>query len=173
MSSRYAKALLLQALEIKKLDVVYKDIQIVQTTCEDSKELSELLKNPIVSSVDKQEVCKKVFGKSISSVTLNFIDIVISKGRDGLIKEIADSFIKLYNQHKGVSTVSLTTASKVDAGVKNDILKKLSINPSEVEIIEKIDKSLIGGYILRLGDRQIDASIKNKLNQLKKEFIYN
>ncbi|HLZ15844.1 MAG TPA: ATP synthase F1 subunit delta, partial [Cyclobacteriaceae bacterium] len=92
-----------------------------------------------------------------------------------LLPAIAHEFHNAYNEYKGVEKATITTTIAVDAKLKGEIetmVKKLSTR-KQVELVEKVDKDLIGGFILNVGDRQIDASVKSKLKSLKVKFSEN
>jgi F-type H+-transporting ATPase subunit delta len=104
-----------------------------------------------------------------------FIDILTKKNREPLLPEIAREFHNAYNVHKGVGKAKVTTTVPMDAKTRAEfeaIVRKLS-NRKEVELEEKVDKDLIGGFVLNVEDKQIDASIRNSLKKLKLKFSEN
>jgi F-type H+-transporting ATPase subunit delta len=171
-ASRYAKALLDLSLETKKTDDVYADIVSLFETIEASNELKTLLNSPIVKSEKKQEVFKSLFSKTFSELTISYINLLITKKREALLSEIAIQFISQYKAHKNIVTAEVTTAIKLDEALTKKVLSLVK-HDGEVEIIEKIDASLIGGFIVKVGDKQIDASIAKKFKDLRKEIILN
>lgn len=174
VASRYAKSLIDLSIELKQLEEVNNDMRLIKQVCEQNRELTVLLKSPVVSTEKKSSIIKAIFESKVSKTTLTFLNLITQKRREGDIENIAYAFNEQYKIHKNITTAIITTAITLDEATKTKILgivKKQAIG--EVEIIEKIDKSLIGGFILTVSDKQIDASIKRKLNDLKKNFSDN
>jgi F-type H+-transporting ATPase subunit delta len=105
---------------------------------------------------------------------MTFINIITSKKREKFLEGIAESFISLYRAHKNIETVTLTTACTIDENTKSEILKYIKKNgKSEVELTEVINVDIIGGLIIRMGDKQLDASVSKNIKELKKSFNKN
>jgi F-type H+-transporting ATPase subunit delta len=171
---RYAKSLIDLSIELNKLELVKSDMDLIRVTCSDSKELVLLLESPVVKTDKKLSVLNAVFGSHITELTTAFIKLLTEKGRESLLDDISHAFDDLYLTHvnilratiKSVDGVSVAFKEKVSSLIK-DAYKK------DIEIIEEKDKSLIGGFVLTVGDKQIDASISRKLAELEKEFNIN
>ncbi|MBS1647600.1 MAG: ATP synthase F1 subunit delta [Bacteroidetes bacterium] len=171
VATRYAQSLLQFALEKSALEKVYADMQLVVATCQDNKELSAFLNSPIIKTDKKTAVIKQIFSEKVSDITLGFFTILTQKRRESYISEIAKNFISQYKEHKNILTAVITSASGIDAHVRTQVLNLIKQSTqSEVELLEKTDKSLIGGFVLRIGDKQVDASVARKLNELRKTF---
>ena len=171
VARRYAKSLLGLAQERQIVDKVYADMERVHATCQASREFVLLMRNPIVQSDKKEAVVKALFAKDLDPVSNAFIDIIIRKGREGYLDGIAAEYVKLYKAMKGIVTARLSTASLLDASSRQTILQLVQAAKGEqVEITEKVDPSLIGGFVLTIGDQQFDTSVSRKLRQLKNEF---
>jgi F-type H+-transporting ATPase subunit delta len=171
-ASRYAKALLDLSLENKKIDNVYSDILSLSKTIEGSTELQTLLKNPIVNSEKKQEVFKSLFGGSFNELSMNYINLLITKKREALLPEITTQFIAQFKLYKNIVTAEVTSAVKLTPELTKKVLTLVK-HDGKVEILEKLDPTLIGGFIVKVGDKQIDASIAKKFKDLRKEIILN
>ena len=143
-------------------------------TCRENRELHVLLKSPVVKTDKKQEILKEIFGSKIEKMTAEFIDIICTKRREMYIEEIAEEFTEQYKEYKNILTAIVTTAFGLDDELRKKVLDvvKKSYN-SEVELVEKIDKDLIGGFIIRVGDKQDDTSIARKLRALHRAFNEN
>ena len=88
--------------------------------------------------------------------------------------EIAKAFLSQYKLHKNILTAVFTSASGIDQTIKNKVLELVKqTTQGEVELVEKIDKNLIGGFVLTIGDKQVDASVSRQLNDLRKTFTGN
>jgi F-type H+-transporting ATPase subunit delta len=174
VASRYAKSLLDLALEQGSLEKVHADMLLIEETCKHSKELAIFLKSPVIKPDKKRAVLKQVFSGKLSPITDSFIDLMTVKLRESYLEPIAAEFIKQYKRHKNILTAVITTASGLDDNLRKQVLDlvKKSEN-SEIELVEKVDKGLIGGFVLRIGDRQVDASILRQLHDLRKEFSEN
>lgn len=173
VASRYAKSLLNLAVEKNVLEEVYKDMLLVDDVVNNNKDLLLLLKSPIIKSDKKQSILTSVFGSKVSQMTNSFLTIIISKGREYLVGDIAASFVALYKTKKGIITAELTTAIALDKELKDKIIKLVNPNNQQVEFVEKIDKDIIGGFIVRVDDKQVDASVLRKIADLKQEFSKN
>lgn len=174
VANRYAKSLLQLAVEKGKLEQVYADMKFVQGVYSSSKDFGNFLKSPIINIDKKQTVIEAVIGKSVSEMTLQFFKVLASKRREMYMGEIAKAFIDQYKENKGITTAVVTSAAPIDDHARKEIMKVVKQSAhGEVELIEKVDKNLIGGFVLRIGDRQVDASISRKLNELRKSFSEN
>lgn len=174
VSARYAKSLLELALEHGSLEEVRTDMELIAGTVKGSRELNVFLKSPVITSDKKASVIREVFGQKLSKLTSTFTDILASKHRESLLGHIAEAFLTQYKTHQNIVTATVTTA----VPLSNDMREKISgIVKSRtgltVELHEKVDKDIIGGFILQIEDQQIDSSIAGKLEELKSEFSKN
>lgn len=171
VARRYANSLLGLAIERQIADKVNEDMLLVATTCKQNRELSLLFKNPIVNSDKKEAIMNGLFGSKVDAVSFSFMKIIARKGREHYLEEIAAAYTSLYKHFKGVKSGVVTTAFPMDAGLRAqimDIIKRAK--GDSIELKEEINKEIIGGFILRIGDVEYDASISNKLKALKNEF---
>ena len=171
VASRYAKSLLSIALEHKKLEEVHNDMQFIDGVCSENRELGILLRSPVVKTDKKQAILTEIFGKQISEVSNSFISIILRKRREGLLADIANAFIDIYKINKHITTATVTTAIALTAQQKAAVIKLLETKGQEgVDLKEIVNPEIIGGTILKVGDRQVDESIKRKLTNLEMEF---
>lgn len=171
---RYAKSLIALSIEEDKLEVVYKDMVLISNTVNESKELELLLKSPIVKTDKKQEILSNIFGKKTTELTNKFLMLISSRKREAIIGDISNSFVDQYKIIKKIIVTEITSAIKLDDSQKKKILELLNTDESSsVEVVENIDPSIIGGFIVRVDDKQIDASISRKLDDLKQDFSKN
>ncbi len=169
ISVRYSRALFQSALKKKILDKVYQDMVFISEVCK-TPETKELLNSPIIVPSKKSEIFHKIFEDNIEKITLSLIDLVIKNGRETYMPAIARVFIHETRKYKGITKSVLTTAFKVNASVKKQISDLISkVFDTKVDLEETIDTEIIGGFILRVDDNYIDASIRNKLRKIKKE----
>lgn len=172
VARRYAKSLLDLARERGELEVVNSDMKLLAEVCGSNHDLRVLLGSPIISGDKKLAILKRVFSGKISALSMSFFDIITRKGREGQLEGIAIEYTRLYKEYKGIQTAIVTSAVGLDDQLRKDVytLIKESLK-SEIELIEKVDKDLIGGFILRVGDKQYDASIARDLRLMKQELI--
>ncbi|CAN5605676.1 ATP synthase F1 subunit delta [soil metagenome] len=171
VARRYARSLLVLAQERNLTEKVFADMQLVAKTCEHSADLVALLRNPIINTDKKESILKAVFGPHIDPLTFAFMELMARKGRESYLYGIAMEFISTYKASIGIQTAYVTSAIALDAATREQVLEIIrKTKGSKVELIEKVDKELLGGFILRVGDEQFDASISKKLNQLKTQF---
>jgi F-type H+-transporting ATPase subunit delta len=171
ISVRYSRALFLSALENKILEKVNEDMIFIAAVCK-IPEAKEFLHSPIIFPSKKTEILHSIFGSNVEKITLSLIDLVVKNGRESFLPAIARVFIHETKKHKGITESVLTTAVKVDDKIKKQISDLLSgIFKTKVELEENIDKDILGGFILRVDDNYIDASIRNKLRKIKKELM--
>ena len=168
---RYAKAVLQQANDTKVAEVMFDDMKSVYTTIQNSKELSSVLKSPVVKLNDKREALLSIFKKQ-STTTIRLIQVLIDNKRIALLSDVASSYIDLYNESKGVKVAKVTTAVALTPTLVEKVLAKVKelTGSTRVTLDNEIDPAIIGGFILRVGDLQYNASIANQLGNIKREF---
>ncbi|HLT89008.1 MAG TPA: F0F1 ATP synthase subunit delta [Sphingobacterium sp.] len=171
VASRYAKSLLDLAQEQGQLDAVKVDIEGVISVLRSNSELLAILKNPIIKGDKKRNILAAIFEKNINPIILSFFYILVNKGRAAILLDIAQEFVREYNEAKGIVNASVTSATALSE-VNLAELQKIIADEIKAEVILNniVDPSLIGGFVVRVSDRQIDASIAGKLNKLEKHF---
>ncbi|MEC3964001.1 ATP synthase F1 subunit delta [Flagellimonas halotolerans] len=167
---RYAKATLDFALEKKAAEAVEKDMREIAGTISGSEELQHLLESPIIKSEVKKNSLLEVF-KDANEITKGLLQTLISNKRIAMLQEVAFKYIILHEKLKGEEVAYVTTAVPLTAELEKKILATVTkATGNTITLENKIDESIIGGFVLRVGDTQYDASIANKLNGLKREF---
>lgn len=171
-ASRYAKSLIDLSTEQNALQDMMNDMVLFEKVVDSNSELEAILKNPIVPLDKKAGILNDVFGNKVHQITQSFLKLVVDKGRAGILFETSKQFINQYNFIKGIVTAEVTSAIALNDATKAEIvaLVKKEMGANEVVVKEKVDEKLIGGFILKVGDKQFDASIASGLNKLKKEF---
>jgi len=152
---------------------VNNDMKLISKTIADNKDLSVMLQNPVVRPSVKKTVLNEVF-KNTSTITGNLVKILITNKRIALLEEVASKYNQLYDTLNGIQIAKVTTAVPLTDDLKTKVLAKVKeLTGKEVEVVNLIDENILGGFILRVGDIQYNASIANKLNNLKREFTLN
>ncbi len=168
---RYAKAILQNANENNTEAVVFGDMQSVYKTIEDSRELQAVLQSPIIKANDKKEALLKIFNGQ-SEATHSLINILVENKRTSLLSKVAKSYVDIYNDQQGVKVATVVTAVPLSSELEDKIMAKVKelTGSEKVTLNSEIDPAIIGGFILRVGDIQYNASISNQLGNLKREF---
>lgn len=175
IASRYAKSLIDLAQEQGKLDSIQEDIKGFLEVVK-NRDFFLCLKSPIIHTSTKAKIFQNIFEGKIDKITMNFFNIILTKGRESVLPEIAQEFLKHYKAIKKISTITVTTATEVAPQFIESIRKKFedSTNTRQnVEIIHKINPALLGGFVVEFDDRLYDASVKHQLDQMRKQFSGN
>ncbi|MEP0263345.1 ATP synthase F1 subunit delta [Dokdonia sp.] len=168
---RYARAVLDLSKDQNTVDTVLNDMKGVVTTLEGSKDLRLALQSPVVKAEDKRAVLKEVFSTA-SKETIGLIDILVDNKRIDILGNVATNFVDLYNKSQGVQTATVTTAAGLTPELEAKVLAKVTelTGSTDVKLENIINEDIIGGFILRVGDTQYNASIASQLGRLKREF---
>ncbi len=175
LAHRYAKSLMDLSIEKNQLEAVYADMKYLQALCSQSKEFSNLLKSPIIKAGKKDSIMNAVTDGKISDITKLFNKLLVNKGRESYLEEIANAFIEEYNALKGIHKVALTTAVELSDATKNAIEQKVKQERGIgiIELETKVNKDIIGGFVLEFDNNLVDASIARDLREIKKQFAQN
>lgn len=168
---RYAKAVLNLAKEKNLAEVVNTDLQLIIDTLETNNNLKVILQNPVIKAGVKKTVLTKVFESKINGITQGLLNLLIEKKRLNILEAVAKEYTIIFDFDMGIEVAKVTTAIPLTKKLENTILEKIkSLTGKAVTIKNTVNPDLIGGFILRIGDLQYDASITGKLNLLKREF---
>jgi F-type H+-transporting ATPase subunit delta len=169
---RYTKSLFSLAKEKNLLDVIKNDMDAVYNIMNESEELKMVFKNPVLKPSNKYEIIDKIFGSSFQKITISFINLLIKNRREEYLHDISRNFLAKYRQYKGVESGVFTTAVSVDPkvieNIKELIKKSLKI---DVELTSNVNDKILGGFVLRVGDNQYDASVQSNLNKFKRKLL--
>ena len=170
---RYAKAVLSLATESNTADAVNTDMELIKNTVAESKDLKDMLYSPVIRSSVKKAALLEIF-KNANKATVNLIDVLIANKRTSLLPEVASSYVTLFEQQKGNQIAEVTTAVPLTKELEEKVLEKVKeLTGKETAITNIVDEDILGGFILRVGDTQYNASIANQLSKLKREFTIN
>ncbi len=170
-ASRYAKSLLQLAQEKNVLDSVVQDMNLFAKICEENRALVSTLKSPIIGRDKKQAILKKIFEGKINALTVSFFDIIVRKNREGELPQIAQEFKAQYRVLKGILSGEVVTPFPLTEDLKKQFKGIVAeAYGKDVELKEKVSQDIIGGFILKVGDKQIDESVKSKLQKIKNKF---
>jgi len=168
---RYAKAALQLAVEQDVLEPVLKDMQLVNKTCRELKDLNVMLNSPVIKLDVKQKIFGLVFEDRMHKLSSKFFEIIIRKNREELITDITKAFIGQYKEYKNIQTVHVATATPLNDENRADVMEFLKTRTKEeIILVEDIKEEIIGGIVVRMRDVQIDASVKTNISRLEREF---
>lgn len=174
LSKRYAQALFDLAEEFKILDKVESDLRLVGEVFAENRELRVIVANPVIDAHKKVKILDSIFESSVQELSIKFLRLITNKGREKYIPYICEAFDEIYKEFKNILPVNIITAQKADSKIKAEISNKLKeATKMNIELSEKINEDIIGGFVIDFQDYQYDASIINQLNKLKKGFSEN
>lgn len=166
-AGRYAKALLELSIENKSNETVVANMQTLLNASKDSREFEVFLQSPVINPEKKTEIFNTIFN-GFDQLTKLFVGLIIKNGREGILPQIAKSYIEQLKAHLGITPVTLISATQLDDSTKATIVAKVEkAIAGKIELEEKIDTTLLGGFIVEMGDQRIDASVVNQLNNIK------
>jgi len=168
---RYAKAILELSKEQNSSDETYSNMQLIEATITESDELQTVLNSSIIKSEVKKNALLAIFDGKINKLSSSLIDILITNKRIADFGTVASQYIILYDAMKGKQIAKVTTAIPLTDSLKTAVLAKVKELTGKEAILENVvNPNILGGFILRVGDIQYDASISNKLNVIKRQF---
>ena len=167
---RYAKALFDLAGEQKSIDAVYEDMKVIERLYA-MQEVKEIITNPVIPQKKRSEIIVALAGDKPNKLTVKFIELVFSHGRGDYLGAAARNYLDLTRRSRGIRQVTVTTAVPVSSKTREELAAVITgTDNSTVEFIEQVDVSVMGGFIIRVDDAYIDASVRTRLNRFRKEF---
>lgn len=169
MAGRYATALFELALEEKKLDAVKADLDSFDTLIAGNPDLDRLVRSPVFSADEQKRALDAVLKKAgIKGVAANFLNVLAANRRLFAVRDTIKGFRKLLAQHKGEVTAEVTAAEKLSDTQLTALKGALkSVTGKDVDLNVRVDPAIIGGLVVKLGSRMVDASLRTKLNSIK------
>ena len=170
---RYAKALLLESVEKNSTEQIFLDMELIKNTFYNNIDLKYMAESRVIKNSIKLSSLNLIF-KQLSSLSLSLIKVLYDNNRINLLDIIAIKYIERYKEFKGIQSATVTTAIPLNDELENQVLETISkLTNKKTTLINKVDQSLIGGFVLRVGDIEYNASFKNKLKNIKQEFNKN
>jgi F-type H+-transporting ATPase subunit delta len=171
ISVRYAKALFELATEKKLIKELKDDMALIGTLCKDES-ISYLIESPVIKTSEKIKTFSDIFSDKINPLTMNFVKMVTENKREKYLPGICRNFISRYHEHTGIKQAHFATAFAMDQTLIEKVRKTIStVYKAEVELTTSENNELIGGFVLRIGDQQLDTSVATKLRKIKQQFI--
>ena len=166
-ASRYATALLEIANDQNQVDSILGDMQFLLSVNNDARDFELLIASPIVTADKKIQIFEMIFDQ-FEEASMAFIKLITKNRRENILPEIAASFDEQVKEQRGIVPITLVSAVPLDENTKKTILAKVQASiEGQLEVEEIIDESLMGGFVVKMGDTQIDASVLNQFNNLK------
>ena len=170
-SLRYAKAILNLAQDTKSETVVDSDMKLIAKTIAENSEFEVMLRSPVLKVKDKMNVLRALFTGKVDTITLGLFDLLEENKRIAMLEPIAKQYAIIYDFLKHMQVAKVTTAVAITKEIEAKVLAKIvELTGDKANIENEVNPAIIGGFILRVGDVQYDASISNHLNELRKEF---
>ncbi len=171
VATRYAKSLIDLAKEQNTLEAVKADMNLFVQTIRVNSQLEAVLRNPIIPLDKKVKILDAIFEEKVDKVTLMFFHLMVNKSRAEILYPTALEFVNQYDVFKQIVRATVVSAWPLSDANRTEVIEEVKhIAQGEVILTEKIDTDLIGGFVLTVGDRQIDASVSGSLTRLKKDF---
>lgn len=171
---RYAAAFFDLASENGLVERAFEDMVLLGNVCTANRDFVRMLQNPVIHGDKKNKIVTSIFSTTIHPASLSFIKLMIRKRRERYLPSIAEAFTDLYKASKGIKTAYVTSAVELVAKEKAGVLEILSkLTDKKIDLVEKTNAALIGGFVINLDNFQVDQSIVTKIKELKKDFEKN
>ena len=165
--------MILYSIDQGNLDILFEEILSLSNTLKESEELKDFISNPTIPKDLKKSLLNDITGNSLPNISILF-NILSSNNRIDLILSVCSAFVKLYYDYKNIVEVTVTTPIEISEEVESTIKKYISsIKTGEIKLTKKKDESLIAGFTLDIDNTRLDASIKKRLNMMKKQLKTN
>lgn len=169
VAQRYGTALFELAVENNQIDKMEEEIKVIQNVIKEEPEFLELISNPKIALEDRRTVIKDVFDGKISDGILGLIDLTILKNRQEFLPQIIEFFIAKVNQHKGLAIVKVTSSTTLTPEQEKQLKDRMeALTKKTIQLQVKTDESLVGGMVVRMGDRIMNYSVKGMLGAMSK-----
>ncbi|MDX2133316.1 MAG: ATP synthase F1 subunit delta [Saprospiraceae bacterium] len=176
IATRYAKSLIDLAKDQGKLDVMIADIETIHRANSQVKELRQMFRSPVIPAERKLAVVESVFRGKIDDLMVDYLHLLIKRGREVYAPEITEEFIRQYKEQKHITPVRITSAEPLSDKVMKTLREQIlatGLSHENLEIQTVVDPSIIGGFIIEFSDKRYDASIEAKLKDLESMFSKN
>lgn len=173
VSNTYGQALFELAVEEGKEELFLEEVGELKKILSDNPEFNSLMNHPKILKEEKLAVIDQVFQGRISDELTGFLHLIVSKDRYGEIDAILDYYIEQIKKLKGIGIAYVTTAAALSEAKQKEVEEKLLSTTSyrQMEMHFRVDEDIIGGMIIRIGDRVVDSSIQTKLFELKRQLL--
>ena len=171
VSEVYGDALFELALEKQSVTALYEEAEALRKIFRDNGELMQLLTHPKISKEEKEAAVKAIFDGRVSDDMAGFLVLVVDKGRADELDAVLGYFLSVVKEYKKIGVVDVASAVELTDAQKEKLCEKLlaTTDYATLEVNYRVDAALIGGLVVRIGDRVVDSSIRTKLSQMEKQ----
>jgi len=174
LALKYAQALYELSAQKNLLDQVEAELRLVESTMNTHHDLSTLIYHPRVLAQAKKETISKIFSRDVADFVLKFLMLLVDKRRETILPAIIREYVKLANSVRDIVEAEVTTAVPLDQDQQSALMKKLGTVTGKTIILKmQVNKAIIGGVIVKIGDKLIDGSVARQLEALKNALIHN
>ena len=168
VASRYAEALYEIATREKAVDQIEQELKALEAILDENDDLKKVLFHPQITAADKKDFLQKLFGGKVAAVTMNFLALLVDRRREGFFADIAAEFVKTANASRNIVAAQVISAVALNDKEKKELDQLLAkLTGKKVQTTFGVDSSLIGGVVVRIGDKIIDGSIRTRLAALQ------
>lgn len=175
VAKRYSKSLMDLAVETNQVEAVKKDVDAIRSAA--TGELNQVLLSPVIKHEKKVAIFKAIFNGKVTPLTESFFNLLFAKGREVVMVDILDAFDESYRKLKGIEIIELTTAvpvsEEVKTVIKSNFQKMERYQGKTIQVREKVNEAILGGFVVQMDDQLYDASIRHDLQAIKKQFLEN
>jgi F-type H+-transporting ATPase subunit delta len=172
IATAYARSLIELATEQSKAEPIGQELRDIRQIIDDNKSFGLFLSDPAIGTVERGQTMKRIFGGKVSPLMSSFLGVLNEKGRLGMLGQIADAYDDLLDEQLGKIEVDVTVAQKLDAKQLEQVRQRVSAALKKDAVVHQyIDDSIIGGMVLRVQDKMIDASVKSQLAAMKQQLL--
>lgn len=172
LAGRYAKALLTQAVEEGQDGVLYPILRHLAQTLRSAHDVKSVVGNPTLSEELRARFVVALAGGECPPLLARFVDLVFEHGREALLGEMSRAYVRLYRRHRGITYARVVSAHQIDEPTQRQLQELLGERfGGQVELDVVRDEQLLGGFIIRVDGKQMDASIRGQLERIRNQFI--
>ncbi|MFQ5798203.1 MAG: ATP synthase F1 subunit delta [Bacteroidota bacterium] len=172
VARRYALALIYLVEKLKQLDVVWKDLELILRTYKSSRDFQLFLESPLIREDKKKQILGELFKRRISATTMQFLELLAEKNREGILPDVIGQFHQLSNERLGIVEVVVMSAVELTKAQQHELERQLGqYAKKKVDVEYLVDPAVKGGFVVRIGDTVLDASIKRQLELLHEKFV--
>ncbi|MCY4418993.1 MAG: ATP synthase F1 subunit delta [Cytophagales bacterium] len=173
VTARYAKALFEIARQEKIVPILEKEAQTLSELLKESEDLNKFLASPVMPTYQKRTVARSLWDQRIHKLLFQLIDLLVCKRRENLLKDILKQFLQMCFKDRGLIQVQFRSAEPLSETHTKEIQQKLkTILKKEIELIHEVQPELLGGFVLRIGNKEMDKSLSAQLSRIKQHLIH-
>ena len=172
LAIKYSRAMFLLAQEEGKLAEYGAELKTLVSDIESAPELKMFLESPMIPRQAKQEAAEKIFAGELSPMVMNFLRLLLDKQRVSILGEIARQYENFANEAQGILVADVTTARALSDNMGEKLMAKLGeVTGKKIKLRKHLDEKLLGGAVVRMGDRLIDGSLKSRMKALEAQLL--